>query len=150
MIYIFIAAGVFLTDLCIKSYVDKKYARRVRHPHLGGRIILEKYYNDGAALNLLSKKPRVMRLLHTVTLAAVGIFFYFYGKASGKELSKTGLALLLGGGFSNLYDRYTKGHVVDYFRINLGPKWLKRIIFNISDFCVFTGALLTAIGMEQD
>lgn len=118
----------------------------MRHPHLGGRLILEKYYNDGAALNLLAQKPRIMRLIHTIVLIIAGTFFYFYMRTSGKELSKTGLALLLGGGASNLTDRYTKGHVVDYFRINLGPKRLKRIIFNISDFCIFIGALLTVAG----
>ena len=61
---------------------------------------------------------------------------------------KTGVALLLGGGLSNLYDRYTKGHVVDYFHINIGPKRLRNIIFNISDFCVFIGALLAVAGAE--
>lgn len=148
MIYLLIAAGVFFTDLCIKSHIDKTYTRGVRHPHLGGRLILEKYYNTGAALNLLARKPNIMRLLHTVILVLAGIVFYFYMRLPGKDLSKTGLALLLGGGISNLIDRYAKGHVIDYFRINLGPKWLRKIIFNISDFCIFIGALLAVVGSE--
>ena len=59
-----------------------------------------------------------------------------------------GVALLLGGGLNNLYDRYTKGHVVDYFHLNFGPKWLRAIVFNISDFCIFIGALLAVAGSE--
>ena len=51
MVYAIIAGGVFLSDLILKRYMDKKYARKVRHPRLGGRIVLEKYYNEGAALN---------------------------------------------------------------------------------------------------
>ena len=43
MVYAIIAGGVFLSDLILKRYMDKKYARKVRHPRLGGRIVLEKY-----------------------------------------------------------------------------------------------------------
>ena len=42
MVYAIIAGGVFLSDLILKRYMDKKYARKVRHPRLGGRIVLEK------------------------------------------------------------------------------------------------------------
>lgn len=150
MIYLLITAGVFLTDFAIKRYMDQTYARKVRHLRCHGRLIVEKYYNDGAALNLLAKKPRVMRRLHTLLVMILCIFYYFLMRISGKPLQKTGLALLLGGGMNNLFDRYTKGHVVDYFRFNIGPKWLRRIVFNISDFCVFTGTLLTVLGAESD
>lgn len=149
MIYLFITAGIFLLDFIIKTYMDKKYARKVQHPRLNGAIILEKYYNRGAALNLLDKRPKVLKLLHTVALVIVGTVYYFFIRHSNRPVAKTGLALLLGGGLSNLCDRYTKGHVVDYFRINIGPKWLRRIIFNISDFCVFIGALLAVLGSED-
>lgn len=150
MIYLLITAGVFLTDFAIKRYMDQTYARKVRHLRCHGRLIVEKYYNDGAALNLLANKPRVMRRLHTLLVMILCIFYYFLMRISGKPLQKTGLALLLGGGMNNLFDRYTKGHVVDYFRFNIGPKWLRRIVFNISDFCVFTGTLLTVLGAESD
>lgn len=149
MIYLIITASVFLLDLIIKSHMDKKYARNVQHPRLNGTIILEKYYNTGAALNLLNKAPKLLTFLHTVILLSVGIVSYFGIRCFHRPIAKTGLALLLGGGASNLFDRYTKGHVVDYFRINIGPKRLRRIIFNISDFCIFIGALLAALGAED-
>ena len=56
--------------------------------------------------------------------------------------------MLAGGGLSNLYDRYTKHHVVDYVRFQTGPKWFQRIIFNVSDFFIFIGAVLAVIGSE--
>lgn len=144
-----LTAGVFLLDFFIKSYMDKNYARKVQHPRLNGKIILEKYYNKGAALNLLAERPKFLTFLHTFILLAVGIASYFSIRCFHRPVAKTGLALLLGGGASNLFDRYTKGHVIDYFRINLGPKWLRRIIFNISDFCIFIGALLAVLGAED-
>lgn len=150
MIYLLITAGIFLLDFGIKRHMDRKYARKVRHPRLCGKIIVEKYYNNGAALNLLAKKPKAMRFLHTAALLLVGVLSYFLMRLPGKSLEKTGMAMLMGGGMSNLYDRYAHGHVVDYFHINIGPKGLRRIIFNISDFCIFIGALLAAVGTELE
>lgn len=145
MIYLLISAGVFLLDFFIKAYMDKNYARKESHPRFGGKIILEKYYNNGATLNFLQKKPLLLRFIHTTILLIVGIIYYFSLRYAGHPIGKAGLALLLGGGTSNLFDRYTKGHVVDYFHINIGPKCLRRIVFNISDFCIFIGALLAAL-----
>ena len=71
MVYAIIAGGVFLSDLILKRYMDKKYARKVRHPRLGGRIVLEKYYNKGAALNFMVKRPNLLRIIHTVILVVV-------------------------------------------------------------------------------
>ena len=99
-------------------------------------------------MNFMVKKPKLLRIIHTVILVVVGIFSYFLMRLSGHALEKTGVALLLGGGLNNLYDRYTKGHVVDYFHLNFGPKWLRAIVFNISDFCIFIGALLAVAGSE--
>lgn len=149
MIYLLITAGVFLLDFFIKSYIDRHYSIKEKHPHCNGKIILEKYYNKGAALNLLAQKPKVLKVLHTAILVLVCVIYYFMLRYSKSSSAKTGIALLLGGGANNLFDRHAKGHVVDYFHINIGPKWFKRLIFNISDFCVFIGALLAVIGAES-
>ena len=150
MIYVLLAAAVFLLDFAIKSYVDKKYARKVRHPKLNGTIVIEKYYTKGAVLNFLEKSPGVMQALHTAVMAVAGGLAVLLSKCRGKKLCKTGLAMLFGGGLSNLYDRYTKGHVVDYFHINIGPKWLRNVIFNLSDFFIFIGVILAAVGSEKE
>lgn len=148
MIYILLTITVFFIDFAVKSHMDKTYARGVPHPRLGRKILLEKYYNSGAALNLLAKKPKLMRAIHTIILLLAGIFYLCLLRSPGKALEKVGTSLVLGGGFSNLYDRYSKGHVIDYFRINCGPKWLRRIIFNLSDFCIFIGVLIAAAGAD--
>lgn len=150
MMYLLITAGVFLLDLLIKGYMDKKYARKVQHKRCKGKILIEKYYNNGAALNLLAKKPKLMKYIHTLIMVLVCVVYYFVLRITGKKLGKFGIALMTGGGLSNLFDRYTKGHVVDYFRFNIGPKWLRRIIFNISDFCIFIGAVIAVLGSEME
>jgi signal peptidase II len=111
-------------------------------------MILEKYYNSGAAFNFLAGKPKLMKVIHTVIMAVVAVFYYFLLKMPGKKIGKFGMSLLVGGGLSNLFDRYQKGYVVDYLRFHAGPKGLRKIIFNVSDFFVFLGAVLTILGSE--
>lgn len=142
--YLLIAAAVFIGDFFVKRHMDKKYAKNVVHARCRGRILIEKYYNRGAALNFLQKRPGVLRVIHTALMIFAAAICYVLLKTPGRGLAKTGMALLLGGGLSNLYDRYTKGYVVDYFRINAGPKRFRNIIFNLSDFCIFIGAFLAA------
>ena len=148
MVYLAITAAIFTLDFFLKKYIDKKYARKVKHPRLGGKICIEKFYNKGATLNLLAKHPKAMTAIHSVIMAFVVVVYYFAMRMTGKKLTKTGLAMLAGGGLSNLYDRYTKHHVVDYVRFQTGPKWFRRIIFNVSDFFIFIGAVLAVIGSE--
>ena len=73
MIYPAITAGIFSLDFFLKKYIDKKYARKVKHPRLGGKICIEKFYNKGATLNLLAKHPKVMTAIHSVIMVFVAV-----------------------------------------------------------------------------
>lgn len=146
MIYVGLMAGIFLLDYFIKRYVDKNFSRREKHPKLGGLVYVEKSYNAGAMLNLLEKRPMILKILQSLMILAVGIWFYFLLRKNGRELGKIGTSFLLGGGLSNVFDRYTKGYVVDYIGFQFGPKCFRKIIFNVSDFFIFIGAVLSVIG----
>ena len=146
MLFLGIAIGIFALDFFLKRYVEAHFARSVKHPKLKDKVYIEKYYNDGAMFNALEKKPKLLKVIQTVLLIGICIWFYFVSKKSGKTLEKTGLAFLIGGGMNNLWDRYEKGHVVDYIGFSFGPKWFRSIIFNISDFFVFIGAVFTVLG----
>lgn len=55
-----------------------------------------------------------------------------------------------GGGMSNWYDRHKRGYVTDYVSFRFGPEKFRRLVFNVSDFCIFFGlALLTAISCRE-
>ena len=149
MIYPAITAAIFTLDYFIKKYIDKKYKTKEKHPRLGGKVYIQKFYNNGATLNLLAKHPKAMTCIHSAVMVFVAVGYYFVMRFSGRQLTKAGLAMLAGGGLSNLYDRYTKHHVVDYIRFGVGPKWFRKIIFNVSDFFIFIGAVLAVIGSER-
>lgn len=145
MIFIIIAAAVFTLDFLVKGQVDKKRSLGQESRVLKGRIILRKYYNKGVMLNALDRFPRLVQVLcGAVLLILCGMFFFLLGEKGNRGL-KLGIALIIGGGASNLTDRLTKGHVVDYFSFKSRFPVLQRIIFNISDLFIFLGALLTLL-----
>ena len=100
-------------------------------------------------LNFLQKRQSAVAALSLVlTIAATVLFGLSFG-TRGNNLLRVGLAFLLGGAFSNTYDRLKRKYVVDY--LSFGVKWkkLRRIVFNVSDFCIIIGALLAVIGISD-
>ncbi len=145
MIFIIIAAVIFTLDFLIKRQIDKKRSLGQESRILKGRIILRKYYNKGIMLDALSRWPRMVQILcGSMLVILCGIFFALLREKGSRGL-KLGVALILGGGASNLADRLTKGHVVDYFSFKSRFPVLQRIVFNISDLFIFLGALLTLL-----
>ena len=140
MIYIIIVALIVFGEFKIKNYIEKNYECGEERKMLKGRITITKYYNNGAFLNFLENKKEIVKTVSCVGLGFLLLLFAFMLPKRGNKLYKLGLALLLGGAISNVSDRLTKGHVVDYFSINF--KRLKNIVFNIGDFAIFIGAVL--------
>ena len=146
VICIILTAGVFLGDLWFKGWVEKKIAEGENRPLLSGKLILRKHHNRGAMLNVGQKRRPLIAALSLVLTAAVTVLFFLSLGHGGNNLLRVGLSLLLGGAFSNTYDRLRRRYVVDY--LSFGVKWprLRGIIFNLSDFCIIIGALLAALG----
>ena len=145
MVYLCIVALIFAGELGIKNYVEKKRNAGEEKEICKGRILLRKYHNKGACMNLGEKKSNVVAGLSLILTAALALVFLFTLTRHGNGWLKAGLSLLLGGAFSNTYDRLKRKYVVDYF--SFGVKWepLRAIVFNISDFCILIGALIIAI-----
>ncbi len=143
--YLCIVALIFAGELGIKNYVENKRNAGEEKEICKGRILLRKYHNKGACMNLGEKKSNVVAGLSLVLTAALALVFLFTLTRHGNGWLKAGLSLLLGGAFSNTYDRLKRKYVVDYF--SFGVKWapLRAIVFNISDFCILIGALIIAI-----
>ena len=143
--YLCIAALIFAGELGIKNYVEKKRNAGEEKEICKGRILLRKYHNKGACMNLGEKKSNVVAGLSLILTTALALVFLFTLTRHGNGWLKAGQSLLLGGAFSNTYDRLKRKYVVDYF--SFGVKWepLRAIVFNISDFCILIGALIIAI-----
>lgn len=141
-----IIAVIFLGDMWIKDRMERTLVDGETQERLGGRILLRIHHNRGAMLNAGQNMRKAVAVLSAgLTAAALAVFLFSLGRR-GNHLLCLGLAFLLGGAFSNTYDRLKRKYVVDY--VSFGVKWkgLRSVVFNISDFCIIIGALMAALG----
>lgn len=157
MPYIMTLMSLFTVDSIIKYRIetDDSVSRKSK---TGGRIVIKRHHNRGAMLNVGDRNQHLVALLSLVFSAFVtGIFAATLGR-KGKGILKMGLALILGGAYSNTYDRLRRKYVVDYFSIHLlnaekcSSRLLKKfddrfssIVFNLGDFGIIIGAMLLVV-----
>ena len=143
MIWCLIAAAVFTIDYFVKKWAEKnlKGKKRQQIGKTGCSLVL--VHNKGFAGSKMKDKPEVVKVVHTMVLILFGLLCVLCGYfKKGNELTAFGLSLVLGGGASNLYDRWKQEYVTDY----LGLPVAKKLVFNLSDLCIFTGAIIAIIG----
>lgn len=140
MIYIGIMVAIVAVEAVIKQVREQNGSFGEHKPILAGKLYLTKYHNRGAFLNLGQKRPEFVKGLSAGLCLACTLLFILTLGTKGKRLLKAGLSVLLGGAFSNTYDRMVRGYVVDYFGFRIGNERFKNIVFNISDFCIMIGA----------
>lgn len=141
MIYIIIAVSIFLLEFGIKEWVERTGKTGEEKEILNGKLLLRKYHNKGAFLDLGAGRSGLMAVLSLLlTLSMTLVFLMTFGMRGGR-LMKTGLSFLLGGAYSNTYDRLHRRYVVDYVSFPVRNPALRRIVYNLSDFCIMIGAL---------
>ena len=113
----------------------------------GDTFRLQYAENTGAFLSLGSSLPEPWR--HIVFTVFVGVFllallaYLFFNGSLPREYVAC-LALVCGGGLSNLIDRIAyDGRVVDFLNVGIGP--LRTGIFNVADMAITGGAILLLI-----
>lgn len=146
MIYMILIGIIFLFEWFIKNMAEAWGKEKEQKDIWRGRLYLTKYHNEGAFLNLGEKKRKLMAVISVLLTVFCLILFLLSLFQKGNGLLKAGLSLLLGGAFSNTYDRMKRKYVVDYFglRLKCFPR-LSKVVFNLSDFCILIGALLAAL-----
>lgn len=148
MQYIAAILGIFGLEWKIKNHIEKTKTDGQTEEKCGGILLIRKCHNRGAFLNAGQHRQKVIMILSVwMTIFLTTLFIVTFGIA-GKKLLKWGLVFLLGGAYSNTYDRLVRKYVVDYVSFNV-PVGLKNIVFNISDFCIIIGALICVIGRNM-
>lgn len=146
LIWIQLALGLFQTDLAVKHEVETNPEFDRKRSFFGDRVELLRFHNDGTAgSRLRGHMPAIIKSSGIMTLGCAGALLRLLRK-EGHSVQKLGYALMTGGALSNLYDRCKKGYVVDYVRFRTPWKLLSRLVFNLSDFFIFAGAILICAG----
>ena len=147
--YSLLAIAIFITDLLIKNHIERMEIAGEEKTPAGGRLLLRKYHNKGAFLNAGERRRGLISVLSLVLTLGATMLFLATFTCKGSRVLKAGLALLLGGAYSNTYDRLVRKYVVDYISFPVRNQKIRNIVFNISDFCIMIGALLLVIGSSD-
>jgi signal peptidase II len=142
MIFVLIAALVFLADLMAKKYVEANVGDGEEKQIFDGHLKVRKVHNRGLAMGLIKKWPKTAERLSFVTLAVTLLRALFGRKGTA---AKTGFAILIGGALSNWYDRFHQGYVTDYLHVPTKIRPLQTIFFNLGDAAILVGGLLSMI-----
>lgn len=145
MVFIWIAAGIFVIDLLLKESVEEQepdtFPRELNGSQ--GKILLYRNHNDGFPFGFMKEKKALVKNVPLImTSALAGALLWLLTK-KGHLLEKAALTCAVGGALSNLYDRLVRGYVVDYFSIQW--KTLKKVVFNLGDIFIFLGAILLLV-----
>ncbi|MDD5936741.1 MAG: signal peptidase II [Clostridiales bacterium] len=141
MVYLLIISTIFIGDLLVKNYIEKNKKLGNQEKILKDKVIVTKYHNQGAFLNLFDKNREILLVCCGILLGLLSMALLICMPQKGKKLLKLGLAFMLGGAASNVYDRIHRGYVVDYFSFS----FFDKLVFNISDFFIFIGSIIAAI-----
>ena len=149
-IYTAIAALLCGTDSLIKYAIERNHPDGELRPALNGKIMIRKFHNKGAMLNLGASRQQTMAVISVIfTVFMTGVYVGTLG-TRGRHMLKTGLSLILGGAYSNTYDRLFRKYVVDYVSFEVRNPRLRNIVFNLSDFGIMIGSCLLVISQMKD
>lgn len=141
-----LAMTIFITDLLIKNRIERMEDDGQEKPFWNGRLLLRRHHNQGAFLNAGERRRGLVATLSLVLTLGATVLFLATFTCRGSRILKAGLAFLLGGAYSNTYDRLMRKYVVDYISFPVKNEKIRNIVFNISDFSIMIGALLMVIG----
>jgi len=145
LLVLFAVLGTVGCDQVAKHVARSLLAGAPGRSYLADTIRLEYAENAGGFLSLGSTwSPMVRTALLTIGTGAM--LLTLAGVAVGSRLTGWSLLaaiLFISGGASNWLDRATRGSVVDFMNLGIGP--LRTGIFNAADVSILTGAALFAL-----
>lgn len=142
--------AVFTADSIIKKHMEE--SQTIDTSGSSPEVIDKKlfqlrlHHNYGSAGNVGADMPKLVRICSVLLSIFCTVIFVISITFSGSRLMRVGLGLILGGAYSNTYDRLKRGYVVDYIQIKKGPKIIRRLIWNISDYAILLGSLMWLLG----
>jgi signal peptidase II len=148
---------VMLTLSCCVGcdQVSKSAARSLLHSGVTESLFsdslrLQLTQNPGSFLSLGASLSEQLRFTLFTAAVAVILIGLVWAALFARRLSTTrfvALALVAGGGISNLIDRLLyDGRVTDFLNVGIGP--LRTGIFNFADMAILAGALLLLLKMR--
>ena len=141
----------YLLLVAILFYIDYYYKRKVESEMkpdrdtriaAGGKVLIRRVDNKGAAGGLLKGKPSYVKIASTAAAALAALRFLFLLPSKKRVIKKGAYAFFLAGALSNLYDRWVRGSVTDYISlVSRRVKSVQKIVFNLGDVFILIGGV---------
>ncbi|MGX2971736.1 signal peptidase II [Helicobacter sp. T3_23-1059] len=97
-------------------------------------------HNDGVAFSMLANLGEYLKWLQVGFLLAILLYLLCNSEAMRRYF--LGLGLIMGGGISNVIDRFIHGAVVDFVHWHYGFEFA---IFNVADVCIDAGVAVLIV-----
>jgi len=150
---IWISGLVVIVDQAVKVLVRRELELYDSITVVPGFFDLSRVHNTGAAFGMLNPvdfpyKSVILALIATAALAGLALYAATLG--AEQRLTRTGLAVVIGGAAGNLIDRVSYGYVLDFFDFYWGS-W-HFWAFNVADAAITVGValmILDLLGIER-
>ena len=136
----------YLILVAILFYIDYYYKRKIESEMkpgrdtriaAGGKVLIRRVDNKGAAGGLLKGKPSYVKIASTAAAALAALRFLFLLPSKKRVIKKGAYAFFL-----NLYDRWVRGSVTDYISlVSRRVKSVQKIVFNLGDVFILIGGV---------
>jgi signal peptidase II len=143
-----LAAGVVLLDRITKGIIKSHIGLWDRPVTvIPGCFNIVHTENPGIAFGLLADASGLWRNVLLIGFASVVLLVITIILLRGGHsvVLRSGLALVLGGAFGNLYDRIVHGSVTDFIEVYAGQHYFPA--FNVADSAISVGAGLLLLDM---
>lgn len=140
LLYLLLAAGVFLADRLTKILIEAGLALYDSRVVIPGFFHIVHVKNPGIAFGLFAESPSAGKTFALVFLSAAalaGVGYVLWTSNATAAQQNAALALILGGAMGNLFDRVRTGGVVDFLDFFVGDYHWPA--FNLADAAIVTG-----------
>lgn len=140
MRYFITLLAVLGLDLGTKKWVEKNLPLGSRKEIAKNHLYLRHIKNGGMAYNTFEGKRKPILLSTGALLAFYGVLFLRAAFGGGNRQLAAPLAVILGGGLGNFWERLCKGKATDFLYI----KAKGAPVFNLADIAVMGGGFWLA------
>jgi signal peptidase II len=142
LIAFFIILAVLIID-----YLSKQYALTLSGVHIiNSYVTFNAMSNYGVAFSIFNEidKGYLWILSSLIIFILIFICVELYQNLTQELLYVLALSLIIGGGWSNLFDRFDNASVTDFIIIHYNDIYFPAV-FNIADLSISLGAVLIIV-----
>ena len=137
--YFIIAAIITLFDRATKILIETRLDLGDSYKIIENILYMSRSKNSGVAFGVFQNGGLLLKISSSVLIIVV-IYMMFINK---NKIARIGFTFILGGALGNFYDRLFLNGVTDF--IDIPPLSFIFPNFNIADFFIVIGTIITAI-----